>query len=145
MACECEEPGSSQDINNPKLHHIVAFLDEEHDTLRADILARTTQTGLTITRDRRQRRAEEARLDYRLKQWHNVVEYCSDLNVTNEMDLLPALAALAAQYQRLRKSDIYLAGLWKSSLVEDLIWFPTLVDTRRQDRWVSLSWSWVSV
>lgn len=56
--------------------------------------------------------------------WRNkvVAEY-SQLRITKRTDRLPALAAIAEQFQSVRQGEDYLAGLWSGSLLRDLLWY----------------------
>lgn len=51
-----------------------------------------------------------------------VTEY-SRLAVSESRDRLPAIGALAEQFQDARPDEEYLAGLWSGTLLEDLLWF----------------------
>jgi len=53
--------------------------------------------------------------------WHWMVEDYTCRNLTDERDKLPALSELATVYYQATKRD-YLVGLWRQSLIEDLIW-----------------------
>jgi hypothetical protein len=73
-----------------------------------------------------------------------VREY-SRLDLTHESDRLVALAGLAEAINRKRKGDVYLAGLWKNTLVWDLLWSAHGEESRRLGRAVAPTWSWASV
>ncbi|KAJ9137481.1 hypothetical protein NKR23_g9084 [Pleurostoma richardsiae] len=81
----------------------------------------------------------------RLDQWRMRVEEYSGLQLTYPKDRLPALSGLAKQTLRLRP-DVYLAGLWKSSLVADLHWrlLPGSAHATKLDEYIAPSWSWAS-
>lgn len=76
--------------------------------------------------------------------WHSLVENYSRLKLTYESDIFPALSGAAKWMERYRNTP-YLAGLWRDSIVEDLLW--------RSDHglrgilldWRAPSWSWASV
>lgn len=51
-----------------------------------------------------------------------IVEDYSDLALSFESDRLPALAGLAKQMRKSRPGDWYLAGLWKNTFFEDVLW-----------------------
>lgn len=53
---------------------------------------------------------------------HAVVKDYSRLNITESRDRLPAIGAIAEQFQGIRPDEEYLAGLWSASLLEDLMW-----------------------
>ncbi|KAI2615893.1 heterokaryon incompatibility protein-domain-containing protein [Hypoxylon sp. NC1633] len=84
--------------------------------------------------------------------WRTVVEdYCL-LDLTFESDRLPALGGLASWFSKhMPAGDMYLAGLWKSSLARDLLWSwdPASTATRPNRREAGgkspPSWSWASV
>ncbi|KAK8211808.1 heterokaryon incompatibility protein-domain-containing protein [Phyllosticta capitalensis] len=83
-----------------------------------------------------------------VKTWHNVVEKYSQLSLSKASDRLPAIAGVAKVMQTFRRDDEYLAGLWRSSLFEDLIWETRLwgpLDPREglsRDTSLAPSWSW---
>lgn len=77
--------------------------------------------------------------------WHRVIEQYSSLSLTKHADRLPALSGLAV-----RSSPVlgeYLAGLWKHSLVSDLLWRVNKLehDIVRPTTYIAPSWSWASV
>ncbi|TVY88520.1 hypothetical protein LAWI1_G007433 [Lachnellula willkommii] len=77
--------------------------------------------------------------------WHRVIEQYSSLSLTKQTDRLPALSGLA-----IRSSPVlgeYLAGLWKHSLVSDLLWRINKLehDIVRPTEYIAPSWSWASV
>ncbi|EGY19555.1 hypothetical protein VD0002_g5411 [Verticillium dahliae] len=75
-----------------------------------------------------------------------VVQEYSRLALTFPQDRLIALAGLATAVGRLRPEDQYIAGLWRSSLGEDLLWAvqPIKASARLSSR-PAASWSWGSV
>ncbi|OTB15246.1 hypothetical protein K445DRAFT_12016 [Daldinia sp. EC12] len=79
------------------------------------------------------------------KSWYSMVERFMFCGITYHSDRLPALSGLA-QSLSLKTGDIYLVGIWKSTLVHGLMWrrdrFATL--TRQKSCQVP-SWSWASV
>lgn len=56
------------------------------------------------------------------EKWHSTIPEYSSLDLTYEKDKFPAISGIAKPMQQTRPSDIYLAGLWKSSLLKDLLW-----------------------
>lgn len=80
---------------------------------------------------------------------HNIVQAYTQLDLTVATDRLPALAGLAEAAGWLRPAgDRYLAGLWKSSLVADLLWRVPAASPRQSRRLptgYAPSWSWGSV
>lgn len=83
--------------------------------------------------------------------WYRVVEDYSPLQLTKESDRLPAIAGIAKRIQCFRSGEDYLAGLWKKSLPEDLLWKRSwslpLDDpaSRKRDTSAAPSWSWVCI
>ncbi|XP_014550807.1 hypothetical protein COCVIDRAFT_114537 [Bipolaris victoriae FI3] len=73
--------------------------------------------------------------------WHSTVEQYSDLNLTHQSDRLPAISALAQRMAELRPTDIYLAGMWRNTLLPDLQW----KGIRQPYKESTLpTWSWAS-
>ncbi|UPX21359.1 uncharacterized protein EKO05_0011545 [Ascochyta rabiei] len=79
--------------------------------------------------------------------YRGLVSQYTGLSLTDERDRLPALAGLSEQVAR-TTGDELVYGLWKDSLVEDLLWSVSALDTA-QKRLLRLpcypSWSWASV
>ncbi|GME48874.1 HET-domain-containing protein [Neofusicoccum parvum] len=76
--------------------------------------------------------------------WHTLIEEYSKLDLTQEMDRLPALSGIASP----RGGDSYLAGIWTDQLPGSLCWttspsqhFPV----RRPHGYRAPSFSWASV
>ena len=82
--------------------------------------------------------------------WATVVSGYSDRLLTSSADKLPAVAGLAQKFRNI-SNDVYLAGLWKSRLLHDLMWMaspPTRSRVKRPWRRVperAPSWSWASL
>jgi hypothetical protein len=87
-----------------------------------------------------------------LKFWHFVVRDYSSRYLTNATDKLPALSGLAAALHQ-RTGDEYLAGLWKESVLDDLLWMNGAIHGSRGNRvapsrqpgYRAPSWSWASI
>lgn len=58
----------------------------------------------------------------RVLTWHEVVAKFRERHLTAHEDRLPAIGAVAAEYKRLRNPGRYMAGLWSTTLPEDLLW-----------------------
>ena len=56
------------------------------------------------------------------QKWRMLVEHYSTRNFTHLRDVLPALSALASRHDQ-ATNDTYLAGLWKSQMPMDLLWY----------------------
>jgi hypothetical protein len=75
--------------------------------------------------------------------WQKMVTEYTGLRLTFESDRLPAIAALADRMSQLReKDDVYISGIWKKSILSDLLWY-TSNNNPRPVRNVP-SWSWAS-
>lgn len=93
------------------------------------------------------------RLPYRcgIQDWNRLVELFCSRDLSKPRDKLHAIAALARRYHE-ATGDQYLAGLWQSTLLSNLLWFhhpewlvyPTSMG-RRQDEYRAPSWSWASI
>jgi hypothetical protein len=87
------------------------------------------------------------------RQWQKIVSEYTQLKLTYNSDRLPAIAALADQMSRLRQADdVYIAGMWRNSILSDLLWQSRVFKTGargepREPRSARLvpSWSWASV
>jgi hypothetical protein len=78
--------------------------------------------------------------------WQGLVQMYSTLKLTEPSDKLTACGGLAKMLAR--SNDQYLAGLWQSSFLEDLVWHVHSVfgpKTRSKQPWRAPSWSWASV
>ncbi|KAF5591751.1 hypothetical protein FPCIR_6031 [Fusarium pseudocircinatum] len=84
--------------------------------------------------------------------WEQVVHEYTSRQLTNPADKLPALSGLAQQRKQVR-GGVYLAGLWRDSLIHDLCWYhvSNYNDPRsggvghRPQCYRAPSWSWASV
>ncbi|CAO2651394.1 Nn.00g039640.m01.CDS01 [Neocucurbitaria sp. VM-36] len=76
--------------------------------------------------------------------WQKAVVEYARLNLTYESDRLPAIAALAEQMIQIRKTDVYLAGMWKDSLLSDLGWDTGFFKARPIPDTYTPTWSWAS-
>lgn len=54
--------------------------------------------------------------------WHHIVNAYTGLDFTARKDKFPALAGLGSDIARTRPGDEYLAGLWRSTFMTDLLW-----------------------
>jgi len=77
--------------------------------------------------------------------WQRIVKAYNELGLTYEKDIFPALQGISKQMYQYKKST-YIAGLWESSIISDLLWlveFPESVT--RPSKWRAPSWSWASI
>jgi hypothetical protein len=86
-----------------------------------------------------------------IPRWRQIVEEYSARRLTRASeDKLMALQALALEHQRTH-GDEYIAGLWKSNLIEQLMWHiqPEILQEKRATRAKGTTraptWSWASV
>lgn len=86
------------------------------------------------------------------KRWRKMVEEYSYLSISYKSDKLPAISGLAKQIWHHRPMDKYLAGLWRDSLVLDMLWYPTTVSYRSVQEppiystgWNAPTWSWATL
>jgi hypothetical protein len=54
--------------------------------------------------------------------WRVIVSMYTTLKLSISRDKLPALSGIAKQFRVLRPDDKYLAGLWRASFIDDLLW-----------------------
>ena len=77
--------------------------------------------------------------------WYSLVNDYTRRKLTYPSDKLPAIAGLAQEMARLT-CDVYLAGLWKSTLARDLMWsLHSSTNYQQSPEWRAPSWSWASV
>lgn len=89
-------------------------------------------------------------LDYNGEQqtrqdWAALVELYSDCHLTRASDKLAALSGLANQLEN-RVDDVYMFGLWKKDLYQQLCWEHTYTDTPRRTTkgLIAPTWSWAN-
>ncbi|KAE9378648.1 HET-domain-containing protein [Stipitochalara longipes BDJ] len=89
-----------------------------------------------------------AREEDNIRTWLELVAEYSKRSLTVQSDKLPALSGLAKLYHESTKFD-YLAGLWRQSLLGDLLWIATSYSKGTHKEPPSLytapSWSWASL
>jgi hypothetical protein len=79
------------------------------------------------------------------KRWRHIVFYYTQLSLTYPSDIFPALSGIAKAFA-LKTQDEYVAGLWKRTLVKDLLWYcNTSVLNLNIQPWRAPSWSWAAV
>ncbi|OCL07539.1 HET-domain-containing protein, partial [Glonium stellatum] len=76
--------------------------------------------------------------------WLNLVMEFSRKQLTQEMDIFPALAGVASVIQQ-RKGDRFLAGLWKNTLHLELLWIAFDAPHYPPAQWRAPSWSWAAL
>lgn len=76
--------------------------------------------------------------------WDQLVEQYTQCKFTRESDKLVAFSGIAHLFQEIT-GDEYVAGLWRSRLVEFLEWWATTPTLRSSDEYRAPSWSWASI
>lgn len=80
-----------------------------------------------------------------MQHWQKTVMQYTRLSLTKPSDKLPALSGCAKDIGRITQ-DQYLAGLWRKTLAEGMLWVVnTPVDRHRPQVYRAPSWSWASV
>lgn len=83
--------------------------------------------------------------------WHRMLEDYSARSITKHTDRLPALAGLALAVGRetggSSSGEDYLAGIWRTGLLEGLLWCRARAEQALQPtpEYVAPSWSWAAV
>jgi hypothetical protein len=81
---------------------------------------------------------------YSVDYWRSIVRDYTRRFLTVPNDKLPAISGVADLYSQFFNSR-YLAGLWESSLLEELMWCSVRADISRPVARRAPSWSWASV
>jgi hypothetical protein len=76
--------------------------------------------------------------------WQSNMNDCSGLHLTSKEDRLAAIAAIVEDEMKLRPDDIYIAGMWKNALLDDLMWQRYSGFVHPRPSRAGPSWSWVS-
>lgn len=77
------------------------------------------------------------------KAWGSIVNAYSTAKLTKDSDKLVALAGVAEAMQE-RLCDRYVAGLWESNLLTELLWSVAQADKPRPNPCIAPTWSWLS-
>jgi len=80
--------------------------------------------------------------------WMTFVRHYSKTEFSNPEDRLVALSSLArAVHRKLDHDDLYCAGLWRNSLLDDLLWVRCHLSTPETPKRLSIAptWSWASI
>jgi hypothetical protein len=81
--------------------------------------------------------------------WYSITSEYTALSLTRASDALPALSGIAKAFAE-KIGDEYVAGMWKSTLISNLLWFFKESGRRGGANnialpWRAPSWSWASV
>lgn len=84
--------------------------------------------------------------------WHDMVESYTARSLTNPDDHFHALAGLATRYLAATEGNKYIAGLWRDTFVQDLLWRVSqparpsgLLTHQSRTAAAAPSWSWASL
>jgi hypothetical protein len=76
--------------------------------------------------------------------WQEVIKHYTSLKLSSESDRLPAVSGVAKLVAESMKCD-YLAGMWRDTLIQDLLWWNMDKNGSRTSKPLAPSWSWASV
>jgi hypothetical protein len=93
------------------------------------------QHQASLTSDSRSKLADE---------WRAMVCSYTGMGLTYEKDIFPALSGLAKTIQT-QIGHAYCAGMWRNSLLLDMLWRCVNSNGKRPQMWRAPSWSWASV
>ncbi|KAI1407441.1 heterokaryon incompatibility protein-domain-containing protein [Hypoxylon sp. FL1857] len=142
VECECgavESEGTrSAAFGKAKYFNSLFDIEETHD----QCISPPAEEHGTDSKEQRDRIVRTWRED--------VLRGFSGLMLSRPSDRLPAIGAMAEQFQQFRPGETYLAGLWSGSLIEDLLWKCGFIEDVRPkntlDRLGSVpTWSWASL
>ncbi|KAF5604235.1 heterokaryon incompatibility protein [Fusarium pseudoanthophilum] len=119
-------PQPTDAVYTPDLKAIDAFFDDGH---RRTAWAKEEDKKMTVDV---------------YQQWINLVKTYSGCSLTYPDDRLMAMAGIAEMFRK-NSGDEYLAGLWRSRIVEGLNWVVLEPGPRPQDPERVPSWSWAAV
>ncbi|KAF5643818.1 heterokaryon incompatibility protein [Fusarium sp. NRRL 52700] len=119
-------PQPTDAVYTPNLKAIDAFFDDGH---RRTAWAKEEDKKMTVDV---------------YHQWINLVKTYSKCSLTCPDDRLIAMAGIAEMFKK-NSGDEYLAGLWRSRIVEGLNWVVLEPEPRPQNPERVPSWSWAAV
>jgi hypothetical protein len=79
--------------------------------------------------------------------WYRVVERYSNLQLSKEEDVLPAISGISKRFRKLMGSQ-YIAGLWRDRILHGLcwyVWFGKSALAQRSTKWRAPSFSWANL
>ncbi|EME40198.1 hypothetical protein DOTSEDRAFT_74873 [Dothistroma septosporum NZE10] len=80
--------------------------------------------------------------------WRMVVRQYTSRNLSRSTDKLPAISGVASLLPQAQRTD-YLAGIWRESLIHDLLWNvqpqPGEPLSYRGEEYIAPTWSWASL
>ncbi|KAE8330200.1 heterokaryon incompatibility protein-domain-containing protein [Aspergillus sergii] len=84
----------------------------------------------------------QKRTDINDRTWRTIVQGYSNGALTRPSDRLPAISGLAKRVDM--DTTDYLAGIWRPSLLHDLVWRVAHDPVPRPTCWIAPSWSWAA-
>jgi hypothetical protein len=144
-----QDPWSLQErLFSPRILHLCA--KQMYFECNVHFLSETGffMPGRTDTLDASTRtfKSETNRESAAILLWHNVLNMYCRRPLTRPEDKLPALSNLASHL--VHDEDMYVAGLWRSRLISELVWQATGFARGRTSEssvYRSPSWSWASI
>lgn len=142
-----ESLGSDQDYEVPWKENHVFF--KEHLPILESMGAKSCRLD-----ERNNSNCDDDKLDGdSYKRWHELLSQYTTLELTDFEDRLVALSGVAQHFKKFfsrTDNDLYIAGLWQSRLVTELLW--QLADSTSREEWYNqkrrrkdLTFSWLSV
>lgn len=123
-----------------------------HDQLLWECQTTTlTQRGTPMESFHTARLPDNCPADELHDRWQVIVTDYSARDLSMMTDKLPAISGLAQAFQAQMGGQDYLAGLWRGSLLDDILWIHKPVDIGRRaeqsrpEKYRAPSWSWASV
>jgi hypothetical protein len=78
------------------------------------------------------------------KQWLALVKAYSQLELSKKSDIFPAISGIAKSFREATGWE-YVAGMWKETILRDLLWTPFYGTKYRSVPWRAPTFSWASV
>ena len=75
--------------------------------------------------------------------WNDICEHLSEKSLTQPVDMPIVLSGLAKDFAHLLPADEYIAGLWRSTLPQSLLWHTKRFKPGNL-KYIAPSWSWLS-
>jgi len=96
-----------------------------------------------MMRSRKQKLPAEVAVSW-IEVWHQIVGLYSQCIQLDSSAKLPGISSIASEISTLGQ-DKYVAGMWRSNLINDLLWYIDGTPSHRPDDYRAPSWSWASV
>ncbi|KAH7007378.1 heterokaryon incompatibility protein-domain-containing protein [Ilyonectria destructans] len=128
---------------------IKASEDGDTVTQNGDYLKSLSDTGAVkesvFCRENREPYSENVSVKW--VDWYQMLEDYTSRGITASMDKLPAVSGLASAIAKANGAEGYMAGIWRTGLLEGLVWCRKAPEQMfdKSDEYVAPSWSWASV